>query len=498
MARVWLVAALFALTTLIACRDEAPATATPAPAPSLAAQPIQAETVSLLTLVRNPSSFENNYVRLNGFYRPFPLLVCESDAHRSPATWALFEDDVEVLASGFDSELRELAYPGMALIVEGRWQHWEGPIGCGRRVPNQQIWYLEVTNIVSPNPLVSAENVSDELAAAFTPTPQAALEEPGTSGAMTATSDRGTAVAVTATSDMATAAAASTQSPASPETLTGTPGPSPTPSFTPVPSPSAAAATVAPSNTVTSVATPATTASATAAEGTGTSTAAATSPPASPEAGEGTIGYDDVVKRNLTAGTMQRWTFVGSTGEIATLSVAPAPGLDVTLELDDPGGTTVATSNQGGAGVPETVNQSSLVMSGAYQIRVTSVGGTAGDYALILQNQDSLPFIVFKENLHYGGGGSDDLTEDVDHFWNFEGSQGDFVSITLTAAESGDLVLYLNGADAVELEFMDENGQGQGEVISDLELPATGYYSIGVGELDFNPASYTLVLELNR
>ena len=101
------------------------------------------------------------------------------------------------------------------------------------------------------------------------------------------------------------------------------------------------------------------------------------------------------------------------------------------------------------------------------------------------------PLIVFKENLHYGGGASGNLTEDVDHLWNFEGDEGDFVTITLTAAGSGDLVLYLNGTDAIELEFVDENEIGQGEVISDFELPATGYYSIGVGELDFNPASYS-------
>ena len=169
MARVWLIAALFALAVmLIACRDQAPATETPVPAPPLDERPIRAEAVSLLTLVRNPGSFENGYIQLSGIYEPLPLLVCEADAHRSPATWALVEDDIEVLASGFDAELRELADPGLGLIVEGQWRQWEGPVGCGRRVPNQQIWYLDVANIVSPNPLVSADSVPSELAAAFT------------------------------------------------------------------------------------------------------------------------------------------------------------------------------------------------------------------------------------------------------------------------------------------------------------------------------------------
>ena len=497
MARSWLIAALFAMATLIACRDQAPnETATPVLAPSLDARPIQAETVSHLTLVRNPDSFENGYIQLGGIYEPLPLLVCEADAHRSPATWAILEDEIEVLASGFDGELRELANPGLGLIVEGRWQQWEGPVGCGRRVPSQRIWYLEVTNIVSPNPLVSAGSIPVEVAAAFTATPQAALEEPGTSVAMTATSDRGTAFAVTATSDLATAVAAGTQPPAVLQTATGIPGPSPAPILTPTPP--AATGTAAATATVIAAATASTTASATTPAGAATSTAAVASPTATAEAGEGTIGYDDVVKPTLAAGAAHRWTFVGSTNEIATISVAPAPGLDVTLELDDPGGTIVATSNQGGPGQAETVNQTTLATSGPYQIRVTSVGGTTGDYALILQNQDSLPFIVFKENLQYGGGASGNLVEDVDHFWSFEGNEGDFITITLTAAESGDLVLYLNGADAVELEFIDENGIGQGEVISNFELPDTGYYSIGVGELDFNPASYNLVLELNR
>jgi hypothetical protein len=494
MARIWLIAALLAVTTLIACRDQAPEIATPIPPPPLAAQPINAEAVSLLTLVRNPDSFENSYIQLSGVYKPLPLLVCQADAHRSPATWALLEEDIEVLASGFDSELRELAYPGMGLIVEGQWLQWEGPVGCGRRVPNQQIWYLEVINIVSPNPLVSAGGTPAEVAAASTSAPQAATEEPGTSASMTATSDRGTTEAVTATSDMATSVAAGTQVPSGQQSVTGTPGPSPAPILTPTPFSTADTGTTG----ATATATAAATASATVPSGAATSTAAVASPTTSAGAGEGTIGYDDVVKQTLSAGAVHRWTFAGSVNEIATVSVAPAPGLDVTLELADPGGTIVASSGQGAAGVPETVNQRTLAMSGSYQIRVTSVGGTSGDYALILQNQDSLPFIVFKDNLQFGGGASGNLTEDTDHFWNFKGAQGNFVTITLTAAESGDLVLYLNGADAVELEFVDENGIGQGEVISNFELPATGYYSIGVGELDFNPASYTLVLEQKR
>ena len=68
MARVWLIAALLTLTTLIACRDQAPETGTPIPAPSLAAQPIQAEAVSLLTLVRNPDSFEKVYIPYGGYW----------------------------------------------------------------------------------------------------------------------------------------------------------------------------------------------------------------------------------------------------------------------------------------------------------------------------------------------------------------------------------------------------------------------------------------------
>ena len=501
MARLWLVVALFALTTLIACRDQAPETTEPAPPPPLDQRPIQAETVSLLTLVRNPDSFENNYIQLSGIYQPLPLLVCEADVHRSPATWALLEGDIEVLASGFDSELRKLADPGLGLVVQGQWRQWEGPVGCGRRVPNQQLWYLEVTSIVSPNPLLAAGSLPEEVAAAFTALPQSVPgeQESGTSVAMTATTDRGTALAVTATSDVATSVAAGTLLPTIQQTLTGTPGPSPLPIVTPTPGSQAATGTAAAATASrTAVATTATTPPATVPAGAATSTAAVASPTATLAAGEGTIGYDDVVKRTLPAGAVHRWTFVGSTAEVATISVAPAPGLDVTLELDDPGGNIIATSSQGSLGVPETVNRTTLGTSGAYQIRITSVSGSTGDYALILQNQDSLPFIVFKENLQYGGAASGSLLEDEDHFWNFKGTDGDTVTITLTAAESGDLVLYLNGADAIELDFIDENGIGQGEVIADFELPATGYYSIGVGELDFNPASYTLVLELNR
>jgi hypothetical protein len=204
------------------------------------------------------------------------------------------------------------------------------------------------------------------------------------------------------------------------------------------------------------------------------------------------IGYDDIIKRDLATGIRHRWDFLGLVNETATVTVAAAPGLDVALDLVNPNGRIIATQDERGDGEVETANQT-LATTGTYQIYVCSTGDTSGDYSLLLQNDDSLPFIVFRGNLDYGDSGSGDLPEDVDHFWNFEGTVGEIVSITVTPT-SGDLVLYLNGADGVELEFVDESGYGGSEQIVDFELPSTGYYSIGVGELDFNPAGYLVTL----
>jgi hypothetical protein len=189
------------------------------------------------------------------------------------------------------------------------------------------------------------------------------------------------------------------------------------------------------------------------------------------------------------------WDFESFDGEIISISVGPAVNLDIALELVDPDGTTIVVTNDGAAGRGESISEITLVKSGEYEIEVRAVGGTSGDYSIVLTDSDSEAYLIFKENLSYGGVGTGSLPTNTDHLWNFEAAAGDVVTIRIDPANSGDLVLFLIAPDAAELEFVDDNGPGEGEQISQHVISEAGIYSIRVGELEFQPAFYTVTLD---
>ena len=104
--------------------------------PTIAELPPIALEVPITSLLRNPYSFEGEYIRITGLYNALPLMACKNDPHTAPASWTLSDGEYFIPAAGFDPELRELGVPDIPLVVEGRWQYWEGPVGCGRRSPS--------------------------------------------------------------------------------------------------------------------------------------------------------------------------------------------------------------------------------------------------------------------------------------------------------------------------------------------------------------------------
>lgn len=474
---------------MIGCQQESPGTETPV-APTIANLPPQADSTALITLVRNPTYFEGSYLQLSGQYRSIPLVVCSEEGHFSPATWALTDGEIEILASGFDNVLRRLADPGLPLIVEGRWQQWEGPVGCGRRAPVTEIWYLEVNNIVSPNPLTAGQAGEGIASLPIEPTPDATVD----SAAMTAAIPTPSIVVPTASptrlatdTPLPTSTATRTTqgiAPSTPTVTTGTSTATPTPSPTTQPrgvtfTPTATATTGTPGTPVT------------------------TTPDGSPTADTGDITepieLDELFKQTLAAGEVNRWSFQGDPGDVVFISVSPVSDLDVSIELLDPDGAFVVSRNQGPSGQGENINQQSLNMSGTYEIVVRSVANSSGEYAITLQDDASQPFVSFQGNIDYGENRSNSVASDVDDMWNFVGTTGDVVTIRVVASGSGDLVLYLNDPDGFEAEFIDDNSTygppNDEEIIEEFTLQKTGLYSIGVGESGFESFSYSLTLD---
>ncbi len=477
MKKVWITLSLLIFAFLPGCRSETQPNVTPT-VPTLASPPLTADPTSLITLLRNPVFFEGRYIQLSGSYKPLPLPVCTGEGRFSPATWTLTDGEIDIPASGFDGVLRPIADPGLPLVVEGRWLYWEGPVGCDRRAPTQQLWYLEVTNIVSPNPLTIAQIESGETVPIpvedETPAGDQIPLEPTSSGPSIPTA-----------------------SPTILPTMTASPVPQATatqsiivtipPVSTPTASITASPRTAAGTGTSTSTPTPTATAD-------GTTTVTATSTPDSTRL----IDYAVVEKGSLAAGGAESWNFDGESGDLISISVAPVSSLDISVDLVSPDGATIVSRNQGINGQIENINQQSLTMSGTFKIIVRSTGNSVGDYALVINTDGSQPFFVFRGNIAYGEIKNGTALADVDDLWNFQGTAGDVVTIQVSATGNKDLILYLQDPDSVEVDFADGSTSSappdDEEIISQYTLSQSGLYTIGVGEVDFEAFGYSLTL----
>ncbi|HET6446371.1 MAG TPA: PPC domain-containing protein, partial [candidate division Zixibacteria bacterium] len=189
------------------------------------------------------------------------------------------------------------------------------------------------------------------------------------------------------------------------------------------------------------------------------------------------------------------WEFEALDNDTIYISVGPSTSLDVALELVDPDGTTIEVTNDFSSGQGESIIEMNLVDSGVYQVEIRAVSGTSGNYSIVLTNLDSEAFLLFRDHLTYGGLGTGNLSTNTDHLWNFDAAAGDMVTVRVDPANNDDLVLFLVAPDSTELIFVDEGDLGEAEQIIDFVITEAGVYSIRVGELEFQPASYTVTLE---
>jgi hypothetical protein len=206
------------------------------------------------------------------------------------------------------------------------------------------------------------------------------------------------------------------------------------------------------------------------------------------------LDYERIIRTEINADAVHAWDFEAIEDDVISVSVGPAPGLDLAMELLDPEGTTIAVTNDWSSGQGESIDQVFIEDSGSYTIRVRSVGGSGGEYSLVLTNEDSEAFLVFKEYLSYGSLGTGAVPELTDHLWNFKASSGDQVSVRVDPSTSSDLVLFLIAPDSTELLFVDDTAQGESEQITNFVISVSGTYSIRIGELEFQEAAYTVTL----
>lgn len=127
----------------------------PTPTPRLLEYSGVATSLSFSELNSDPYAYINQPIQVSGSYTPLDPPTC--DRFSGPRiSWALINENLQLEAVGYEPIVRLLA-PGTRLTVQGIWRRYEGPAGCGKGPPRQQIWYLDVKKIVEPNPLVDAE-----------------------------------------------------------------------------------------------------------------------------------------------------------------------------------------------------------------------------------------------------------------------------------------------------------------------------------------------------
>jgi hypothetical protein len=116
----------------------------------VAAQP---QLVTFTELEEDPTVYQDKVIRVTGMYISLPVVAC--DPHSGPQTsWALVAEDLRLDMVGFETLLNQFSPQDLTLTLDGVLRRYDGPLGCGKRPAPGILWYLEVFQIIQPNPLV--------------------------------------------------------------------------------------------------------------------------------------------------------------------------------------------------------------------------------------------------------------------------------------------------------------------------------------------------------
>lgn len=517
-----IIPALFILLIFMAaCGDEPDAAPTPFPPTptSLAAlRKSQAFPVTVQDLLLNPELYRDALVQVTGRYERRPLLVCESanETYSSPATWVLKDENGLVLDAGeYDEMLRSLLPDDLTITVSGYWEEWQGAVGCGKQAEPTSLWYLKVTDIVSPSPIAQVTLTpggpveNDEGGdTAVNPQPTASGPIADTGGALTATPENigGETATPAAGQGTPTPGLAGT---ASATPLSGDNQNTPTPAAL-LPTPTSTTAVTLPTASATPLngtATPTTAANATAtapAGSTPTTTpnalATATSSPGNlTDVPMDDIYIEDIYYGTLGSGEKHIWDVIVDDSTVITISVAAEPQMNISFDLVDDNGQVVATQNVPSGGAIGTLAGIAADPANFYTLEIYPRDANLGSYAVTLWGNDA--FAVVNQAvgyLDYGDMESATLPANgASHYWFFYGRSGDVIDIVASPA-SGLLLLSLY--DAQGQPVVDSSGNDVELIdneVFDVALTETGLYTIWLIENDFQSTNYTIQVSRN-
>lgn len=109
---------------------------------------------TLLTFAQlnaDPNAYRDQRIQVSGDYASVAPPTCVPIAGPR-IRWSLVAEDLQLNAVGFENVLR-LVSEGTPMTVAGIWRLYGGPVGCGKQPPTANVWYLQVDQIIEPNPL---------------------------------------------------------------------------------------------------------------------------------------------------------------------------------------------------------------------------------------------------------------------------------------------------------------------------------------------------------
>lgn len=122
----------------------------------VSAQPLP---VTFEEINANPAAYINQPIRVSGAFTPLERVTCSP--YKGPLTeWALVGNGLQMNAVGYERVIPLLA-SGQGMTVDGVWRFYRGPVGCGKEPATANLWYLEVTRILQPNPIVQGGTLAE-------------------------------------------------------------------------------------------------------------------------------------------------------------------------------------------------------------------------------------------------------------------------------------------------------------------------------------------------
>jgi hypothetical protein len=205
------------------------------------------------------------------------------------------------------------------------------------------------------------------------------------------------------------------------------------------------------------------------------------------------------VAGTLRQGANDLWSFPTPGNRYVTLGLRPDDAhLDLTLTIFGPGGETIARIDNGFAGDTEVAADLFLGQAGVYVAEVSDFFQESGRYTLSIAQGD-VPLYSGGGRIETGQAIQGELGTENQHVWTFDGTAGQFVSIVVEPMGSGfDTILNVYAPDGQRLSALDEGFSGDPEVVSGLELPLTGTYSIIVSSFSGQGGGYTISLNESR